>query len=631
MKRFIALSMTLIVALTFFSLTSFAAGGNYNNYPIVLVPGYASASLVYEDGEEVHSAWGWEMSDLTQDFANNAVAVIKGMDFLLDGSGDYLVKAVGSIFQDMLGPLECNPDGSSKKQVRPVLFDAAVTNDKYMNKNYPDGDYRVELDMTGALDKLVGEENVFYFNCDFRMSAVECAGDLDEYIKQVKSFTGKDKVNIVAVSHGGLITATYLALYMNNQDVFNVVMDEPALGGAGLAVDFLNNEIHLDEESLVRYLEYHSQMETDFNWLVKSNPFDRVDESAKKVLPYAIESVKYWGSIWDFIPVDDYERLKAIYLNPVDSAELIAQSDFVHYKVMSNYREIFAKAKALGMNINIIAGSGNRILTGTNENSDGIITVSSSTGATCAPFGKRFADGYIQAVDTGERMISPYMNIDASTCYLPYNTWFVNGLYHGMEFWDEYSRSLLFMLLTTEKSIDVNTYDEYPRFHDTTSVTSSVYAEFNQSEQGFFTLKDTSLDVKNISAKYKMMILDIRCDGADIDFDWDFKILNPGESISVDFDGILPQGVTYSQIKVTYFLFGSATPLNQRKQIFTILNGEAAEKKDGYEAADFSYSFKSKVSDGLLKVLDKAGLTDLASAAFDAASSQWKRFSDLFV
>lgn len=631
MKKILAVLLTVVLIFCSLSVVSSAADKyDYNGYPIVLVPGYASASLCYEENGEVHSAWGWKVSDLTNDFADNGLFLLRGIDLLISGDDNYFINAVGESMQDLFSPMECNPDGTSKKNVRPVLFDADVTNDKYMNATYPDGDYRVELDMTGALDEIVGEENVFYFNCDFRMSAVKCAEVLDEYITQVKEFTGKDKVNIIAVSHGGLITSTYVALYMAKQDVHNIVMDEPALEGAHLAADFLNNSIELDEESLVNYLEYHSQMETDFDWLVKAHQLGLIDEAAKKIVPYATESVKYWGSLWDFVPLSDYERLKEIHLDKAQSAELIAQSDFVHYEIMGNYREIFEKAKALGMNINIIAGTGHQILTGTEENSDGIITVASSTGATCAPYGKRFADGYVQAEDTGERMISPSMDIDASTCYLPYNTWFVNGLYHGMEFWDEYSRTLLFKLVTAVEPIDVSSDSYYTRFHDTTSVTASVYSSFDESDKGYLTPSDNALVIKNISSKYSMAVLSVKCDGVQAEFDWDIELIKPGESTVAYLKGSIPKGTTYTQVTVTYFLLGSITPLNQRKQNFTVLNGEAEEETEGYRDSDFESDFEKKAHKKIVSFVDKIGLTDFIDATYDASSTLWKRFKNLF-
>ncbi len=631
MKKIIAILLCAVILFcSFGSMVSAVKKDDYNGYPLILVPGYASASLCYEENGEVYSAWGWKAEDLTTDFANNGLSLLEGIDLLIRGNDSFFLNAVGVSMQQLFEPMECNPDGTSKKNVRPVLFDAEVTNDKYFNATYPEGDYRVELDMTRAFDELIGEENVFYFNCDFRMSAVKCAEVLDEYITQVKAFTGKDKVNLIAVSHGGLITSTYLALYMKKQDVCNVVMDEPALEGAYMAADFLNNRIQLDEELLVNYLEYHSQAETDFDWFLKSHPLDVVDKAAQSIVPRSIESVKYWGSLWDFVPLCEYEQLKKLHLDLTQSAELIAQSDFVHYKIMGNYREIFEEAKALGMNINIIAGTGHKIVTGTDELSDGIITVESSTGATCAPYGKRFADGYVQAEDNGDGMISPWMNIDASTCYLPDNTWFVNGLFHGMEFWDEYSRTLLLKLATTSKPVDVYSDSYYTRFHDTTSVTASVYSAFDESDKGYITSADNALVIKNVSSKYSMAVLSIECDGIEVEFDWDIELIKPGKSTVAYLKGSIPEGKTYTQVTVTYFMLGSLTPLNQRKQIFTASNGESDENSKGYESAYFNSPFEKNTHPRVVNFVRKTGLTDFFEVTYDASRSLWKRFKNIF-
>lgn len=631
-RRLTALMSALVIFVMPFSTSALAQGSggtvDYNSYPVVLVPGYASASLCYDEGGETKTAWGWEICDLTHGVADNIVELIRGIVRSSKGDGESLTKAVGETLTDMFEPMRCNPDSTSVKKVRPVLFSAWETCDKYMNENYPDGDYRVELDMTGALDKLIGEENVFYFNCDFRMSAKVCAQSLDIYIEQVLDYTKSQKVNIVAVSHGGLITSAYLDLYKDKQQVYNIVMDEPALAGAELAADFMNGEISLDEESLVRYLEYHAQCETDFNWLLKAQQLGALDGAIDTVLPYAREAVKFWGSLWDLIPPDEYDGLKEKYLDKDDCARLIEQSDYVHYHLMKNYRQIFESAQELGINVSIIAGSGHSVLTGTEQNSDGIIALKSSTGAYCAPVGKRFADGYIQKEASAQRLISPSMDIDASTCYLPDNTWIVGGLYHGMEFWDEYTRGLLFKLLLTDEPFDNHTYPDYPMFKDTTSVTSSVYFEFNRSISGYLGREDTLLRITNLSKKYDMYILNVKCRGFSADFDFEFRAVPPGESIDVPIYALLPDGITYSEITVTYFMSGSVTPLAQRTQPFTVLNGAADETQDGFVKKGFESDFEQRAGKTLLTVLDKIGAKDFVSTVYDAASSKWRVLFD---
>ena len=56
------------------------------------------------------------------------------------------------------------------------------------------------------------------------MSAIVCAQQLDEYIQSVKEYTGKDRVNLIPVSHGGQVSATYLALYGQKNDVDTAVL-----------------------------------------------------------------------------------------------------------------------------------------------------------------------------------------------------------------------------------------------------------------------------------------------------------------------------------------------------------------------------------------------------------------------
>ena len=93
--------------------------------------------------------------------------------------------------------------------------------------------------MSNVIDR-VGAENCFVFTCDFRMGAVECANKLKGFVDAVLEYTGKDKVNILAVSHGGQVSSTYITLYGSEGKVNNAVLTVPAIGGAGIAYDALN-------------------------------------------------------------------------------------------------------------------------------------------------------------------------------------------------------------------------------------------------------------------------------------------------------------------------------------------------------------------------------------------------------
>ena len=625
MKRILCIILSAVILAAAVPFCAVSAN-DYGGYPVVLVPGYASASLCYDENGETHVAWGWELRDILPPVFKSAAKMIQGVRTLSrDGDNSLLIDSAADCLLNILDAMRCNPDGTSVKNVRPILVKAEETCDSYMNRVYPDGDYRVELDMTRELDKLVGEENVFYFNCDFRMSAVDCAKDLDNYINDVKAYTGKDKVNIVAVSHGGLITATYIARYLDKGDLYNVVMDEPALAGAGIAADMLKGECDFDEETMVRYLEYHSVCETDFNWIVRAHQLGFLDGVIEKLIPRAREGILYWSSIWDFIAPDDYEELKAKLLDPEDSAELIKKSDYVHYEIMANYREIFAAAQASGVRVNIIAGCGNRIITGQNDNSDGIITVKSSTGAYATPFGKRFSTSFVKSELSDCKTVSPSMDIETDGCYLPKNTWLVKGLFHGMEFWDEYSRSLLFKLLLTDTPIDVDTFKEYPQFKDTTSATQDVYVEFDVSSAGYITPQDKNLIITNCSESRTAYILSIKTQGVELKFDINRAFsIPPKQSVSVPFSGTIPEGLTYSSVKVNYIMFVSVTPLCNRSQIFTAVNGTGkAGEEDGFVDADFPTESKESL---VARIAKKTGLQELVNIISDSDTTRFFKY-----
>ena len=65
LKKLCSVLLAAMFALSLFSFNSYAKeAADYNGYPVVLVPGYASASLCYDDGGETKAAWGWQVSDI---------------------------------------------------------------------------------------------------------------------------------------------------------------------------------------------------------------------------------------------------------------------------------------------------------------------------------------------------------------------------------------------------------------------------------------------------------------------------------------------------------------------------------------------------------------------------------------
>ena len=513
MKKLIAVLLSLTIVFTSFAASAAVVEtglvtGDITEYPVIIVPGYSACSLIYgEDRETGEHVWGINMDLIIERLLARIADLGIGLGIMSFDNAEYIASVVGEEFAVMFEKIRCNPDGSSVYPIKREITTAEQSNSLLLMESNPDGEHQHEIEIAAEIAHYIGYKNIYNFQSDFRMGAEVCATMLDEYIQTVKKHSGKDKVNIFSLSHGGQVTATYLNLFGYKGDVDNAVMTVPAIGGAGIAYDAIMESFDFDEECLFRFIENGTMMEENMNWLVKAQQLGFLDNILDNLAPHIKEILGYWGSIWDFIPLDKYEEAKEFSLDPVASAELIKKSDRYHYEILASMPEKFAECIENGMNISIISGTGNRIVSGLNENSDGIITTTASTGATCAPCYERFADGYVQINPCGgKNKVSPAMDIDASTAYMPDNTWFVDNLYHGMTYKDDYSRELMMTLLLTDNITDVYSNPRFPQFKDSTNPSLTVYAEFEGCTPGFIDSNAKNLVVTNTSKTSKVRI-----------------------------------------------------------------------------------------------------------------------------
>ncbi len=589
MKKVLSVILALVMTLTV-CVQAFAVNPRDREefYPIIIVAGYGSSSMyaVNEDGSQSH-VWGIEADKIIKRVFARIAELAIGLGKLTLGDAKYVSDIVGEEFEVMFENLRCNPDGTSVHDVRKYCNTAEDSNYTYLYENM-DGQFTFEPEIMAMYGSYIGDDwmdYIFNFNTDFRQSVTDCAADLDKYIDDVLEYTGADKVNLYCVSHGGQVAATYLNLYGREDadKINNALLTIPAIGGAGIAYDFFSRDFGFQEESLLKFIENGMMWETDIHWLFAEENLDFLDALLTYLVPYFNDIMGYWGSMWDFIPAEFYEDMKNEYLDPVKCKDLIAKADYFHYEV---YPDMWTKLQECidsGINVYIIAGCGTNDIAGVNLNSDSIIPTESSTGATCAEFGKRFSDGYeplcTQCKDRTHNHVSPDMEIDASTAYLPEQTWYIDGLYHGMTLKSDYGEALITELMFNDELVDIYTYEEFPQFHADTNRCQSVTASFNNSVEGYVSSEDNALVIENCSKKYNMRIVSVSCDGMDLKFDRPFmKKIKPGEKIEIAFTGDIPEvSRVLTHVTVNYIQFGSVTPCGSRTLNFTINNGAKAD------------------------------------------------------
>lgn len=610
----------LVMSLTCFASAAGEVKGDISDYPVIIVPGYSSTDLYYGDSLETgETVWGLNFDYVLERVLARIAGLAIGLGTFAFDNAEYITDVVASELNPLLEKLRCNPDGTSVYELHQDYTDALHKNNAYLIENRTDTKYRQEVEISEEIAEYIGHENIYNFSCDFRMGAEFCAGQLDDFVQSVKEHSGKDKVNLFAISHGGQVTATYLALYGDKGDVDNAVLTIPAIGGAGIAYDALMACVEFDEECLVRFVENGTMTEENYNWLVKAHQLGFVDTLLNALFPKIFPTIGYWGSLWDFVTVDKYEKAKETLLDSEESARLIEISDRFHYEILPSMPEKFAECIENGMNISIIAGTGNRIVTGMNENSDGIITTAASTGATCAPYGQRFADGYKQINSCGGNdKVSPAMDIDASTAYLPDNTWFVDGLFHGMTYKDNYTRVLMMTLLLTDDITDVYSNPDYPQFKYSTNASHTVHASFKGCKEGFTSGGADTLVVMNTCANSTVRVAAIECDALDLDFELNpFIDIAPGESIEIPFTGDIP-AASDTVVNVTvYYAMDTVTPLGYRTQGFRLDNGEKAETQEGFVSVEPTTPFDGLLNNNLNAILKTLGLKELFSMLFN--------------
>lgn len=610
MKKIISVFLSIVMLI---SAISIAASAKEDTVPIIMVSGYGTSQLYLNYGQQdQEKVWTPSMDAFSLDYLQTLNS-LKEKDLYAFGT------TLGKGLTGVLKKLECNPDGTS---VYPLETASKKAEDNSMansssassNKNNDEGQMRGDSLTQACIDK-VGAENVFTLQTDFRQGAIDCAKDLRDLVISVKEYTGASKVSLFGMSHGGMVVGTYLSLYGTLGDIDNAVLCVPAIGGTTLAADALTGNIDIAGEDFVEFIETMTGSDSNIARFFETNKSDAVATILSGVINGAKGSFLYWNSIWDFVPTQYYEELKSELLDTSASAALIEKSDKMHYEIMANYSKNFKACQQSGVDISIISGSGSNIVLGGSSDSDIIIDTALSSGAECASSGKRFSDGYIQSgtvcTDSSHNHVSPAMNIDASSAYLPDNTWFVDGIFHLSCSSEEYVASLMEKLLLTDDIQNVYSDKNYPQFEYSYNSYYGIHIKFNLSSPGYVSDTDTQLVIKNLTND-KIKLLSVTAKGMKLTADiMNLSTLEAGEEITVPVKMTLPElSKVRAELTVNFCNTSSLTPLNSRTFALTVMNGSSAvyDESNPYSELNFVEDLKTVVPEKVYSWLSFVGL-----------------------
>ncbi len=453
MKKLIKLISVVLVMVLTFSVSSVAFARDKKATPVIVLHGLGGSDIYQYMGTENEvkiPQFGLDVSAMAknQTILDNAVKL-----FTEDQTPDYyaLFEALGDYFEGT--NLNFNENGNPKKgQGIKTYWEEPLSKHKdYLTLR----DFSIPV-IARQTSSLIGAKNVYAFNYDWRVDLCQTAKKLRKFIVAVKKRTGAKKVSICALSLGGAVMSAYFDKYKTKKDIERCVLLNPAYLGADVARAF-EFDLQTDKNKVLPYLK---NMEQDFQGGDKETLFkaisaigdDRIanalDNLQKDVLSntkmrkkFFLEVVKPWvGNIpafWEVIPYSEFDKCvkKMVKIGYLDKNSGLYKKIQRYHKVQGRFKKNLKYLKKHGVEIAVIAnyGTGGLPLTSKYSNHTDLLidTKYASVGATVAKYGKK-----LKGKNAKGKYASPDKVINAKTCVLPNNTFFIKGIIHGMYKYD---------------------------------------------------------------------------------------------------------------------------------------------------------------------------------------------------
>lgn len=480
MKKIISLILTVVMLFAMASpaVTANASGGEVTIY----IEGYGN-SLVDAEGNYI-----W-YNGPTKSMLTGLKDVLSDLLFDLavgKFTGDYttycdrLYNAMAPAFADII--LDKNGNAGNGSGIRRDML-----NDPY-SVSY-------EHFSTGSIR----------FEYDWRLSAEENGEILEKFINRVCLEKGFGKVNILGRCLGGNVISAYLQNGKNLDKINKIIMYIPSTEGVDFISALFSGEVYLKDDNIENFINYSlpdliefedAQTAETIKTLVEffneitllgfGADFiqDILDDVKANVLARIVrDTYGSFVSFWSMVS-DEYleDAIAFVYNTPElqeEYAVMIEKIRSYHENVQVTARDRMLELKDQGKEIMVISkyNKANFPLSkDSNAQSDGTaLTVATSFGAKVAEFGSLLTDEYITTIpEENLKYLSKDKMIDASSCVLPDNTWFVKNISH-----DNFPPSidkLIEKFITTDNMtvFSENTYPQYLKYDKETDSLSPV-------------------------------------------------------------------------------------------------------------------------------------------------------------
>lgn len=349
----------------------------------------------------------------------------------------------------------------------------------------PDYQRRMDDSLKSDVRSWQGHYNLhnYEFWYDWRLDPLATADKLNAYIEGVKASTNSPKVIIVAHCVGSAVVLAYIAKY-GADSIYGLGMGGITGNGSEPLSKSISGQFQVDGAAINRllydlealgFIDIDSFINETVDLAVRSGAlgaakdafkvtlYKRIVEGATSAL--ALSTFFSCPMYWSAVLPEDYETAMNYVFGPEGSekrqkyAGLIEKIEAYHDQVSVRIPELMQSVKDAGANMCIIAKYGWQIIPtgkGSDVVGDQIASVNrASFGATGSKVYGTLSDAYIagQVAKGLGRYISPDLQIDASTCQFPDNTWFVKGPRHSN--WTNLEDGMMCVVLSADHEVTV--------------------------------------------------------------------------------------------------------------------------------------------------------------------------------
>lgn len=514
--------------------------------PVVVINGWQYNSLYTNpESKQATKVFPPETNDII-----TMAKVITGYVNMGEGYFDEVTASIGSDLGKYFAPIPCNTDGTPMTNVGVKKLDKSL--DYYKNNETIMGEYVGDLGVMCA--DAAGYDRVYVFTYDWRLSPMDLARDLNTFINEtVLPETGEEKVNILAEGMGANVASAYLDNYQKGlgfANIDNYVLINSTAQGISLIGALYTGSIDLDPNGFIRYMNdlpdnipvalasWITMAILNHEWEINhmaATIDNYIAHQKSRLYDYYIRNIINCNAgLWALIPWseedDAYEQAKKFMYT--DSLGNEYHIDKTLEDKLDRYHEVqrdagatLQQAMRAGVKVAVVSGYNMQALPlydgldenkGASENSDGIVdTKYSSFGATCAYLNNDYVGKYLkeQAIDDGHKHTNEHhsdihrITIDASTCVLPENTWFIKGLKNDYLHADKDDAcAFIRFLVFADEQRTVRDDGYFPQFMRYDRFNDILYVNSHSEARRFNKYGDVNLDGEVNSADARLAL-----------------------------------------------------------------------------------------------------------------------------